>query len=280
MKLEMDEKLKHRLIGLAVIISLGAIFAPAVMKKSSQNLDHNMSVNVKLPQKPIAPDVVLSDEKEVFKTIKVAKVEIQPVSEERQLTELVKAEPVKSATLHDKQAEEIANAVNSQMKIEPVHLALNEAASHTAKKIVKKATIQSIAQSKPIKKPTNVALKQQKVAPKVALLSKPIKTRTQVARTATNKQLARVNKATAIKRDIYALQLASFSQVTNAQALVNKLRVKGYKANFVKIPTGRGNAVYKVYVGHSPRKDDVMRLKTQLASAMQINGFVVNTGVS
>ncbi len=280
MKLEMDEKLKHRLIGLAVIISLGAIFAPAVMKKSSQNLDHNMSVNVKLPQKPIAPDVVLTDEKEMFKTIKVAKVEIKPVSEERQLTELVKAEPVKSATLNEKQTEEIANAVNSGIKAEPVHLALNEAASHTAKTIVKKAAVQPVAQSHAIKQPMNVALKQQKAAPKVAMNSKPIKHRTQVAYSAANKQIARANIKPAIKRDIYALQLASFSQMTNAQALVNKLRVKGYKANFVKIPSGRGNAVYKVYVGHSPRKVDVIRLKTQLASAMQLKGFVVNTGVS
>ena len=70
MKLVMDEKLKHRLIGLAVIISLGAIFAPAMMKKSSQRLESNFSVNVKLPPKPLAPDVVMTDEKEMFKTIK------------------------------------------------------------------------------------------------------------------------------------------------------------------------------------------------------------------
>ena len=79
MKLVMDEKLKHRLIGLAVIISLGAIFAPAIMKKSSQNLESNYSVNIKLPPKPLVPDVVSSNEKEVFQTIKVAKVKIPSV---------------------------------------------------------------------------------------------------------------------------------------------------------------------------------------------------------
>ncbi|CEG56695.1 SPOR domain-containing protein [Legionella fallonii] len=270
MKLEMDEKLKHRLIGLAVIISLGAIFAPAMMKKSSQSLDHNMSVNIKLPQKPIAPDVVLSDEKEMFKTIKVAKVEIQPVPEGRQLTEMVKAEPVRSATFKDKQAEEIAKAVESEIKAEPVHLALNEAANHTAKKIIKTARVQSIAQSMPAKQPIKVA----------TIVRPSSKQPTKISRPVVNKQIARVNKKTVTKKDIYAVQLASFSQLANAQALINKLRVKGYKANFVKIPTGQGNAVYKVYVGHSPRKTDVLRLKTQLASAMQLNGFVVNTGVS
>lgn len=87
MKLIMDEKVKHRLIGLAVIISLGAIFAPALIKKSSQSPESNFSVNVKLPPKPLPPDVVITDEKEVFKTIKVAKTEIPPIPvEKNQLT--------------------------------------------------------------------------------------------------------------------------------------------------------------------------------------------------
>lgn len=38
MKLIMDEKVKHRLIGLAVIISLGAIFAPALIKNQAKAL--------------------------------------------------------------------------------------------------------------------------------------------------------------------------------------------------------------------------------------------------
>jgi DedD protein len=237
MKLVVDEKLKHRLIGLAVIISLAAIFAPAVMKKSSQHLDHKLSVHVKLPQKPVAPDVVLTDEKEMFKTIKVARVNIQPVTEERQLTELVKAEPV--------------------------HLALNEAANHRAKKIIKTAATQSVKQSIPIKQPVKVALKQKAVPAQVV-----------------QKQITGVIKKPVIKRDIYAVQLASFSQLINAQALVDKLRLKGYKANVVKTSANEGEDVYKVYAGHSPDKLEVIRLKAQLASTMQLRGFVVNTGVS
>ena len=267
MKLVMDEKLKHRLIGLAVIISLGAIFAPAVMKKSSQHIDNNFSVNVKLPPKPIAPDVVLTDEKEMFKTIKVAKVEIPSVSEQRQLTELVKAEPVKSelASLSQKQ---IVAQVEQDVKSQPMQLALNNAADNTVRKTIKVAAVQ------PAKRAATHALKQNP-AKKSIKVAKTNKT----ARITKAVKVARINTNSASKKDVYAVQLASFSQLSNAQALVSRLRGKGYKASYTKAPSGQG-AVYKVYAGYSPRKNDVMKLKTQLASAMQLNGFVVNTGVS
>lgn len=254
MKLVMDEKLKHRLIGLAVIISLGAIFAPAVMKKSSQNLDSNLSVNVKLPAKPIPPDVVMTDEKELFRTIKVAKVEIAPVSSESHLPELVKAETIKSDLINTDRAVNVARVETEVKSAPPVQLALNQAAKSTAKKAI------SVAALKPVK-PAPVIASKQKAAVKAA------------------KVIAKAKVKPSIKKDIYAVQLASFSQISNAQSLVNRLRGKGYKANFMKAPSRQGS-VYKVYVGHSPSKNDVIKLKTQLASAMQLNGFVVNTGVS
>lgn len=76
MKLVIDEKLKHRLVGVAVVLSLGAIFLPAMMKKSSQRLENHFSVKVQLPPKPTTPNVAITNEKEMFETIKVAKVEI------------------------------------------------------------------------------------------------------------------------------------------------------------------------------------------------------------
>lgn len=270
MKLVMDEKLKHRLIGLAVIISLAAIFAPAVMKKSSQHLDSSYSVNVKLPPKPIAPNVVLTDEKDMFKTIKIAKVEIEPVSEESQLTELVKAEPVQSdLTIANQQ--QIAAKVEPEVKSKLIQLSLNEAANNTAKKIIK------VNATQPVNIPVTVALNKKPILNKSK--AKEIKKIAKVNIKPFNKKMAKANIKPLNKRVLYAVQLASFSQLTNAQILVNRLRTKGYKANFSKVPSKQGS-VYKVYVGYSPRKPEVLKLKTQLASAMQINGFVVNTGVS
>ncbi|HAT8178774.1 TPA: SPOR domain-containing protein [Legionella pneumophila] len=255
MKLIMDEKVKHRLIGLAVIISLGAIFAPALIKKSSQNPESNFSVNVKLPPKPLPPDVVITDEKEVFKTIKVAKTEIPPIPVEKQSTSMVKAESITTEEDNLSRTSKIAKLEadrESSIKSEPTKLAVNKAANATAKKVI------TLAAAKP---PVKVS---------------PVVT----AKGSTNKKGSQVAvRKPVLKRDIYAVQLASFTQIANAQALVNRLRSKGYKANYLK-SNSRNGVVYKVVVGHSPVKKDIIKLKTQLASAMQLNGFVVNTGVS
>lgn len=272
MKLVIDEKLKHRLIGVAVIISLGAIFAPAMMKKSSQNMENNYSVRVKLPSKPAEPNVAITDEKEVFKTIKIAKVEIPEVSAESQLPELAKAHAihVDEAVKHETAS---LDKPQSDSSLESVQVALNRAAQNTVKHASQVSTaVNTPSVSKPSIVAANKTIKQLKkptvVAVKPRVKPQPIKV--------ANRAVARKPMTRA---DFYAVQLASFSRLSNAQALVNKLRGKGYRANFTRVASRQGVS-YKVYAGHSPSRNDVIRLKTQLASAMQLNGFVVNTGVS
>lgn len=260
MKLVMDEKLKHRLVGVSVILSLGAIFLPAMMKKSSQRLESNFSVNVKLPPKPVAPNVVMTDEDQMFKTIKVSKAGPASIPVAKELpptTDLSKDDFVASVPVHEEKLLSVAKVEQAPLSIEkPIELAVNNAVKAAAKKEIK------VAVNKPVK---------------------PIKTaalRTVKAKVASKPTLAKATaKKSMIKKDIYAVQLASFSKLVNAQALVNKLHKKGYKASYTRIAT-RSGVVYKVYAGHSPVKTNVLKLKTQLASAMQLNGFVVTTGVS
>lgn len=251
----MDEKLKHRLIGLAVIISLGAIFAPAVMRKSSQHLENNFSVNIKLPPKPLAPNVAATDEKDLFKTIKVARVRVPSVPAQSHENDIAKAEPIRSKAVLDDTQSQLAK-IETGSKTEPTKLAvLNDAANTSAKRAVVLAANVSkakvVARAVVSKVPAK-AIKIAKIQPKV----QPVNA-----------------------KNVYAVQLASFSQLSNAQSLVSRLQSKGYKASYVRIAT-RNGAIYKVYAGHSPSKNEVLRVKSQLASAMQLNGFVVNTGVS
>lgn len=266
MKLVMDEKVKHRLVGLAVIISLGAIFAPALIKKSNQGAEGNFSVNVKLPPKPLAPDVVVTDEQEVFKTIKVSRVDIPSDDSLDEPTKLANAEPIRTAPESASTTKVLseANTSVSNHKIIPTAsvIAAHTAANSKAKQIVAQA---SKKQVRPIK-PVVAKLDKSKIDK-----TKPVK--------ASVKQAVKPVIRQAAKRELYALQLASFAQVSNAQSLVNRLRSRGYKATYVRVG-GRSGSTYKVYVGHSPDRNQVMRLKTQLAQAMQLNGFVVNTGVS
>ncbi len=257
MKIVMDEKLKHRLIGLAVIISLGAIFAPAVMRKSNQRAEDNFSVNVKLPPKPVTPNVAVTDEKDMFKTIKISRVDVPPASEENQLPELAKAEPLKVEPTVSTNESEVA-AVEPDLQAESIQLALDKTAQVKAHQVIKLAANKAVKRiaAAPIPKKNVVHVAQAKVKPPVHMNAKQI-----------------------AHKDVYAVQLASFSQISNAQALVTRLRGKGYKANFIKLK-GKQGPIYKVFAGHSPRKNDAVKLKSQLALAMQLNGFVVNTGVS
>lgn len=252
MKLVMDEKLKHRLIGLSVILSLGAIFLPAMMKKSSQRLESNFSVNVKLPPKPVAANVVITDEEKMFKTIKVAQLKATPTVKSAPVN-LDKDDFITHAPLHNDVVVKVEPVSASIEK--PLELALASAAQSAVKKQV------SLAENKPAKPVVKVAVK----AVKAAQPSRAV--------------VKMAAKQPAAKNGVYAVQLASFSKLSNAQALVSRLQSKGYKASYSRIAT-RNGVIYKVYAGHSPIKNNVVKLRTQLATAMQLNGFVVNTGVS
>lgn len=259
MKLVMDEKLKHRLIGLAVIISLGAIFAPAAMRKSGQRMDTNFSVNVKLPNKPQMPEVSVTDEKELFKTIKVARIKLPAETAQKEVAARVEKKSVNTDALV---ASTVAELAKADLRINDKTLDVADAARSQAKTAVQVTRQVATKQPKPViaqaqaKKPVTLAKVRIPAAARVTAKAKP-----------------------AIRQEVYAVQLASFSRANNAQSLVSRLRAKGYKAQVVRVSTRQG-PVYKVFAGHSPRKQDVVKLKTQLASAMQLKGFVVSTGVS
>src|SRR3990167_10861277 len=95
MKVVIDEKVKHRFVGIAVILSIGIVFAPAILKKSQQRLEDTVSLSVKLPPKPVLPQVSVRDPKALFQTVKVARVEVPSVNKSAlPASTLAKAEPL------------------------------------------------------------------------------------------------------------------------------------------------------------------------------------------
>lgn len=79
-KIALDERVKYRLTGVLVIVSIAVIFLPAMIKRSNQHLSEHVNVSVKLPPKPVLPHVAMVQEKTVFSEIKVARVEIPEVA--------------------------------------------------------------------------------------------------------------------------------------------------------------------------------------------------------
>ncbi len=80
-KLVWDERVKHRLTGVLVILSIAVIFLPAMIKRSNQHLSERVNVSVKLPPKPLLPKVAMVGEKAVFSDVKVAKIDVPPAIE-------------------------------------------------------------------------------------------------------------------------------------------------------------------------------------------------------
>lgn len=207
MKLVFDEQLKHRIIGGLVIVSMAAVFLPAVLKKSNYRMDNHMQVAVRLPPKPALPKVGVPGEKELFEGVKVTQVSLPTENQIPPMPMIAKATPISDM-----------NAM------------------------VEELPKTRIAKKEPIKKAiekTQVALKKQ-------------------AKTSGR----------------YVVQLASFSQMANAKSLVSQLRQQGFKANYAK-STNKNGAIYKVLVGELKEIHDAQHLQKQLASSLQLHGFVV-----
>lgn len=74
----LDERIKHRAVGLIVVLSLMIIFLPAMMRQSNQRLDE--FVSFRLPKKPVLPQVATLEKAPMFKTVKIATIHIPVVT--------------------------------------------------------------------------------------------------------------------------------------------------------------------------------------------------------
>lgn len=229
MKFFVDERSKHRLTGVIVILSIAAIFVPALMKKSNQKLEESMNISVRLPSKPNIPSVLMSSEKAMFKTVKVAKVDVPRPSDSFNTIQVVKAQ-----------------------RISPP----------------------------PVMVSVLPALKKEKVMAKMDLVTPTIKAAREKVRVAQERNIMLKAQTLASKKEIYSVQLASFSQLSNAESLVERLRQQGYKASYSKFTTKQGGEFYKVVVGQLNQKNEAQNLQKKLASSIQLNGFVIKQELS
>jgi DedD protein len=89
-----DEKLKHRIVGVAVLVAICIVIFPAMIKKSNQRLDEKMDYAVHLPPKPDFPDVDATKSTTLFKSTKVAQVTLPDVVEKNNTVTVSRAEPL------------------------------------------------------------------------------------------------------------------------------------------------------------------------------------------
>lgn len=217
-KIALDERVKYRLTGVLVIVSIAVIFLPAMIKRSNQHLSEHVNVSVKLPPKPVAPHVAMVQEKAVFSEVKVAQVDIPTVAPQ------------------PSQSKRVQVAFQEEVKPAPVEL---------------------------VKKPEPIVA----AAPARAELTRKLASNLKATLPASQKA---VNA-----KEAYVVQLAAFSQEQNAQALVSRLRHKGYSAKYSKQA-----GMYKVVVSSLGNRDRARLLQKKLADTMQMNGLIVRAQVS
>lgn len=77
----------------------------------------------------------------------------------------------------------------------------------------------------------------------------------------------------------YGVQLGTFSDENNAEALVKQLKTKGYTAYYQTLE-GKNGVLYKVVVGQLKQKNEAKHLQRKLTESTKMHGFVIQTGVS
>ncbi len=210
MKLMMTERMKHRLTGLIVMLSIAVIMIPAMVKQSNQHFAEAVNVSVRLPPKPKMPVVVIPKAKQMFAHMKITKIDLPAIPE---------APPKSQIARLDVPSKPVVDVVN------------------VAPSIVAKAERVPTKSPKPITKPTAQLLPQQ-----------------------------------------YAVQLASFSKSANASHLVERLKLQGYDARFIKLSTAQG-LVYKVMVGPLKQRTAALEVQKKLANNLKLNGFIVKSAL-
>lgn len=272
MKLAIEEKVKHRLVGIAVILSIGMVFAPALLKKSQHRFDDTVSVSIKLPPKPILPQISVRQPQVLMKAVKVAKVEIPEIGNKLKPSEVV-------AKVESLSAKENLQLAKPQLdnKRENAQFAESKSFLPTATKQapVKTAAVESTKRKLEPVKPTVVA--------SVPLQSHLISLKEQTGRFVSKSQSSVALKAKPVlspSNAAYGVQLATFAVQSNATALIAKLKSKGYSASYDKVLGKNGTLYYKVVVGNATARQQAQALQKQLAEAVRINGFIVAKSIS
>lgn len=96
-----------------------------------------------------------------------------------------------------------------------------------------------------------------------------------VTKTITNTSYETVNKPASSKINMaYTLQIASFSQKTNAFALQNKLRKKKFKAYIESILTEKGR-MYRLRVGPYLKFEQIAAIKKQIETQFKLKNTII-----
>ncbi len=84
-------------------------------------------------------------------------------------------------------------------------------------------------------------------------------------------------KPVSVAKPRFSIQVATFSQKSNADNLIQQLHQKGYIATYNTLSRPQGQ-LYQVVVGQVNQRAQAVDLQKKLANNMQLNGLIVKVG--
>lgn len=113
--------------------------------------------------------------------------------------------------------------------------------------------------------------------------ARPISPNASAAKTLKNAEIILKKQKIAAEKslrfnEVFTIQLASFNQHVNAQALIKKLRARGFAASEQITKTPKGST-YQVIVGQTKQRDQAIDLQKKLVDNTKLNGLIIRTKV-
>lgn len=124
MKKVLDERAKHRVIGVIVVFALMIIILPAMMRESDKHFDEFTSYRV--PKRPPLPKVSLTEKDAMMRSVKMTSV-VLPKPDAPVHMQITQAQPLSSKETQTEIRQAIQVAVEKQQKDAAKKLRYNEA---------------------------------------------------------------------------------------------------------------------------------------------------------
>ncbi|MBN1684824.1 MAG: SPOR domain-containing protein [Gammaproteobacteria bacterium] len=281
----MDSKMKHRLIGLIVLVALIVIFLPMLFKKESQEV----SMIVQSPQKPsVSEDKLTMPVTESSEGV-VSQV---PSESEQAAPEISEDEEAALPSEGEETIQPPAPEVTPVIPAAPVTIKPQVIA--IPKQPIVATSVASVVARPQVKLPT----KPQITTPTITTVTTSVKPPIKVTKVSPKpiytpiihapkiiapQKMVSVPKISYQKRKQVAqkldrgwvVQMGSFTEKARAENLVKRLQKSGFKAFSYQTKTARG-MVIRVYVGPVVHRDQAEVLLQKVQQKMKLKGFVAS----
>lgn len=277
----MEERLKHRIVGIAVIVALLAIFAPLFFKNVQMPGSEKGRTKHHAPPPPTAPQVnnakkmptlaLRSATDNINDNVDhIARINLdKPVK--NQQNELPKVPQLKLKAMHETSN---AKSVASNDQHRNLILGKNQdtaepqkpskaVAAHVTKQVVAHSSHHHIAEKKIATRKTKLKhIAKREIEKKAAVkLAAHAKSHKVVAKAKHGKD--------------WVIQLGVFSEKVNAEKLMKEMHAKGFPSFIRSAKNSQGKLITHVFVGPMPQRASADSMHAKIQKMVKINGMVM-----